>query len=106
MAASCDVTLISDQTIIAQFDLVPDVVTLSVNISGPGNGTVTSDQGGISCPSACVASFIRGTTVTLTPIPSEGSRFDEWRGGACNNQRGPCVVVMDDNRSANARFVD
>ena len=103
---SCDVTLTGDQTIVAQFDLVPDMVTLSVNTSGPGNGTVTSDQGGISCPSACVASFTRGTTVTLTPIASEGSRFDEWRGGACNNQRGPCVLVMDDNRSANARFVE
>ena len=103
---SCDVTLTSDQTIVAQFDLVPDLVTLSVNTSGPGDGTLTSDQGGISCPSACVASFTRGTTVTLTPIPSEGSRFDEWRGGACNNQRGPCVLVMDDNRSANARFVE
>ena len=103
---SCDVTLTGDQTIIAQFDLVPNVVTLSVNTSGPGNGTVTSDQGGISCPSACVVSFTRGTTVTLTPIPSEGSRFDEWRGGVCNNQRGPCVLVMDDNRSANARFVE
>jgi len=103
---SCDVTLTSDQTIVAQFDLVPDLVTLSVNTSGPGDGTVTSDQGGISCPSACMASFPRGTTVTLTPIPSEGSRFDEWRGGACNNQRGPCVLVMDDNRSANARFVE
>ena len=61
---SCDVTLTGDQTIVAQFDLVPDMVTLSVNTSGPGNGTVTSDQGGISCPSVCLASFTRGTTVT------------------------------------------
>jgi hypothetical protein len=88
---SCPVTMNTDQTVSAQFDLVsppPDTVTLTVNTSGPGDGTVTSDRGGISCPSACTASFTRGTTVTLTPAPSEGSMFDEWRCGACNNERG------------------
>jgi hypothetical protein len=84
----------------------PDLVTLTVNTSGPGEGIVTSDQGGISCPSTCVASFPRGTTVTLTATPNQGSRFAEWRGGPCNNTSGTCPLTMNDNRSANARFED
>jgi List-Bact-rpt repeat protein len=103
---SCDVTLTSDQTIVAQFDLVPDLVTLSVNTSGPGDGTVTSDQGGISCPSSCTASFPRGTTVvTLTAVPNGPSVFAGWRGGTCEAFGiAPCMITMDDNRTANARF--
>jgi len=105
-AGPCTITLDSDFTAFPVFDIAPDLVTLSVDTSGPGNGTVTSNPGGISCEPNCVASFSRNTPVTLTPIASEGSRFDEWRGGICNNQTGPCVLVLDDNRSANARFVD
>jgi len=84
----------------------PDLVTLSVNTSGPGNGIVTSNPGGISCSSACVASFPRGTTVTLTAMPTQGSHFEEWRGGPCNNISGTCQLTMNDNLSANARFED
>jgi hypothetical protein len=87
-------------------DLPSDLVTLSVNTSGPGEGIVISNPGGISCPSVCVASFPRGTTVTLTATPNQGSIFDEWRGGRCNNSSGTCQLTMNDNLSADARFED
>jgi hypothetical protein len=86
--------------------LAPGLLTLSVNTSGPGEGRVTSNPGGISCPSTCVASFPRGTTVTLTATPNQGSDFDEWQGGPCNNVSGTCQLTMNDNQSANARFED
>jgi len=103
---TCDVTLNADQTVVAQFDLVPDLVTLSVNTSGPGDGTVTSDPGGITCPNACSASFTRGTTVvTLTATPVGNSVFAGWRGNPCEAfGTGPCTITMDVNQSANARF--
>jgi hypothetical protein len=91
---------------ISAADLPLDLVTLSVNTSGPGEGIVTSNPSGISCPSACVASFPRGTTVTLTATPNQGSIFDEWRGGPCNDSSGTCQLTMNDNQSANARFED
>jgi hypothetical protein len=91
---------------ISAANLAPDVVTLSVNTSGPGGGIVTSDPAGISCPSTCVASFPRGTTVILTATPNQGSIFDEWRGGPCNNSSGSCQLTMNDNQSANAQFED
>jgi len=103
----CTTVLSADQTVVAQFDLVPDSVTLTVTTSGPGQGTVTSDQGGISCPSACTASFFRGSTVvTLTATPSGNSVFAGWRnGGPCEAfGTAPCMITMDDNRTANARF--
>jgi hypothetical protein len=91
---------------ISAADLTPALVTLSVNTSGPGAGIVTSNPGGISCPSVCVASFPRGTTVTLTATPNQGSIFDEWRGGSCDNSSGTCQLTMNDNLSADARFED
>jgi hypothetical protein len=102
----------TDQTVSAQFDLVPappDLLTLTLNKSGGGDGTVTSDPAGISCGPNCEnaqASYPRGTVVTLTAIADEESDFDEWQGGPCNNQSGQCVLTMDQNRTAMANFDD
>jgi hypothetical protein len=105
---SCPVTMNTDQTVSAQFDLVPlppDTVTLTVNLSGPGNGTVTSDPPGIVCNPICEFSYLRGTSVTLTATPNEGSVFREWRGGTCDAfGNAPCIILMFESRSANARF--
>ena len=91
------------QTVVATFDLAP--VTLTVNTSGPGQGTVTSVPGGISCPPACTASFVPGTTVTLTATPIGNSVFAGWQGGPCAPfGTAPCMITMNDNQSANARF--
>ena len=101
----CPVTMTTAQTIVAQFDLLPDLVTLSVNNSGPGDGTVTSVPAGIDCGGTCQFQFVRGTVVTLTAVPIGNSVFAGWRGGPCEPfGTGPCTITMDDNRSANARF--
>jgi hypothetical protein len=93
------------QTVVAQFDLVPDLVTLSVNKSGPGVGTVTSAPAGIDCGGTCEFQFLRGTVITLTAVPIGNSVFAGWRGGPCEAfGTAPCVITMNDNRSANARF--
>jgi hypothetical protein len=101
----CPVTMSTAQTVVAQFDLLPDLVTLSVNKSGPGVGTVTSAPAGIDCGGTCEFQFLRGTVVTLTATPIGNSVFAGWRGGPCEAfGTGPCMITMDDNRSANARF--
>lgn len=101
---SCTVTMSSDQTVSAQFDLVPQFVTLTVNKSGNGTGTVTDNTGVIVCGAFCQASYLQGTEITLTATPDAGSIFDEWMGGPCNNQTGQCVLMMDRNRTAEANF--
>ena len=68
---SLHTVMIGDQTVVAQFDIVPDLVTLRVDKSGPGNGMVRSDPGGIACLPTCVAS-LRGTQSSRSlPSPAE-----------------------------------
>ncbi len=106
-SGGCTVTMSSDQTVSAQFDLVPQFVTLTVRITGRGNGTVTDNTGLIVCGAVCQASYLQGTEITLTATPDAGSSFNEWRGGPCNNQTQlQCVLIMDRDRTAEANFND
>jgi hypothetical protein len=63
---------------------VPDY-TLTVSVSGTGEGTVTSVPTGIDCSSAggsCSASFPRGTRVALSAAPAPRSTFVGWNGSS------------------------
>jgi hypothetical protein len=73
-----------------------------VRKSGPGAGTITSVPAGISCGSACVASYANGTTVTLTATPAGKSRFQGWTGD-CSG-RSACVLTMSSNHFVGATF--
>ena len=98
--------MIGDQTVVAQFDIVPDQVTLTVNKQGSGDGTVTSDPAGISCGPGCntsQASYLRGTPVTLTATPDGTSSFNGWR-GECVTSSLTCGVVMNNNAGVIAHF--
>jgi List-Bact-rpt repeat protein len=103
-SGSCTVTMSTDQTVSARFDPAPQFVTLTVNKSGKGTGTVTDHTGAIVCGSVCQATYLQGTEVTLTATPDPGSTFNEWRMGPCNNQTGQCVLMMDRNRTVEANF--
>ena len=54
--------------------------TLTVNKTGAGTGTVTSDPLGINCGSICNASYNHGTSVTSTATADPGSTFAGWSG--------------------------
>jgi len=106
----CPVVMSTGQTVVAQFDPIvvpPDLVTLTVGKQGQGDGTVTSNPVGINCGLACMFSYQRGTTVTLTAVPDEDSSFNDWHGGPCDNSSFPtCQLVMDDNQTVSAHFDD
>jgi List-Bact-rpt repeat protein len=78
---------------------------LSVAKAGKGDGEVSSEPAGITCPpgsSACPpASFTQGTRVKLTATPVNGSVFQGWSGG-CVGQT--CEVSMDSDTSVTATF--
>jgi hypothetical protein len=74
--------------------------TLTVSITGSGNGTVTSDPSGIN--GAGQATFALGTSVTLTASAAMGSSFVGWSGAASGT--GTAVVTMSNNRSVTATF--
>ena len=72
--------------------------TLSIVLTG--TGTVTSNPTGIDCPTTCVASFNKGTSVTLT---ASGTGFGGWSGGGCSGT-GNCIVKLDQNTTVTATF--
>jgi len=76
------------------------LTTLTVAIEGSGNGTVTSNPGGISCDPTCAATYPLNSSVTLTAHAAPGSVFAGWS-GACNTSG---VVQMSSNRTCTALF--
>src|SRR5947199_4272257 len=77
--------------------------TLTVNRAGTGNGTATSSDGLITCPSTCTATYDSGISVTLTASPASGSTFATWSG--CATVSGAtCAVTMTAAKSVTATF--
>src|SRR5262249_1358776 len=75
---------------------------LSVQTSGVGQGTISSNPAGINCGQTCSASFADGTQVTLTATPTGTSFFAGWS-GSCSGV-GTCKVPTTKNLSAPADF--
>jgi Zn-dependent metalloprotease len=79
----------------------PQYYKLTVSKSGTGSGLVSGVPSGISCGAACSASYLKGTSVTLTAQASDGSVFAGWSGAAdCADG----VVTMGANKSCVATF--
>ncbi len=101
--ATCVVTMTANTLVTATFTVITRALT--VNLTGTGNGNVTSAPAGINCPAGlCSTSFITGTVVTLAAAPSLGSTFTGWSGGKCSGT-GLCVVTMTANSNVTATFV-
>ena len=82
-----------------------DVLTsvLTVLNEGAGNGTISSDPGGITCGVDCTEEYITGLTVTLSvSLDDATSSFVGWS-GACSGT-GSCVVTMNTATSVTATF--
>lgn len=77
----------------------------SLTVSVTGNGTVTSDPTGISCPYGdCAKLFPAGKPVLLMATPDATNYlFGGWSGGGCGGI-GDCSVPMTTATSVTARF--
>ena len=98
----CTVTMSDAITVTARFDPSPRF-TLTVDKSGLGIGTVTSNPGGINCGLTCSARFDAGITVALTAQPGPLSVFEGWSGGGCSGTAS-CVVTLGADTTVTARF--
>ena len=76
--------------------------TLGVSVTGTGKGAVLSAPDGISCATACNASYDWGTVVTMTPQPATGSTFTAWT-GTCSGS-GACTVTLTAAATVTAVF--
>ena len=68
-----------------------------------GAGTITAQDGRISCESDCIERYRKGTSITLTAAASAGQVFTGWR-GACAGQQNPCSVSIQHYTSVVAEF--
>ena len=82
--------------------LSPVSRTLTITKTGTGTGTVTSSPSGINCGGTCSATYLNGTSVTLTATPSSGSTFGGWT-GACFGT-GSCTVNLSGDYTVTATF--
>ena len=82
---------------------IPPDQLLTLDNTGTGSGTVTSNPPGIDCGPTCSHAFAYNTTVSLTALASSGSSFTGWSGSACYGA-GTCTVKMDAARSVTATF--
>ncbi len=76
---------------------------LTVEIAGDGEGKVTSNPAGISCPGSCSAEFEKSETVTLTASPTNRSRLSSWSIGSCDTSK-ECTVELSSSTTVTATF--
>ena len=80
----------------------PTPKTASLLVTVEGDGQVSSEPAGISCPGDCEQSFPVGTNVTLSQKPAQGSRFAGWH-GACDGA-GACAPAVSETKVVLASF--
>jgi Tol biopolymer transport system component len=81
----------------------PTQLTLTVQLAGTGQGTVTSAPPGINCGTDCTQDYADGTQVTLTAAAVSGSAFTGWSGAGCTGTA-TCTVTMGQARTVTATF--
>jgi uncharacterized repeat protein (TIGR02543 family) len=96
----CNVTMDQARSVTATFAVA--TFELTVDLAGPGSGSVSSSPSGIDCGSDCSETYEYNTEVTLTATPDTGSVLGAW-GGDCTGT-GECVVTLDQARSVTATF--
>lgn len=93
-SGTCMITISAATTVTATF--TQQMFTLTVSIVG--DGSVTSNPAGITCPGVCSRSFPAGTFVQLSTLAQAGWVFAGWSGDC------PGSCTLSSNRTAIAQF--
>ncbi len=98
---TCSLLMNADQSAIAVF--APPTSTLSVNLTGNGDGIVVSNLPGIACGTECTKALPTRTALTLSAQPAAGMLFLGWS-GACSGYTLTCPITMIGNQQVGAGF--
>ncbi|MDD5164997.1 MAG: peptidoglycan-binding protein [Candidatus Pacebacteria bacterium] len=77
--------------------------SLTIQTTGTGHGTTTSNPSGILCSSKCTSAFYAGSKITLTAIPDKYSHLTSWSGCA-SFATSTCTVTLSSSMSVFAKF--
>jgi hypothetical protein len=101
---TCVLTMTTDKTVTAHFEL-PRTLTVTAGTNSDVSGSVSSNPAGITCawvpnqPCTDTATYINGTTVTLTVVLGPGGTRVDW-GGDCAAATGTtCTILMDADKT-------
>ncbi len=97
----CTVKMSLARNVTATFKKIPSY-QLNITRLGDGTGKVASNLAGIDCGTACSASYLNKTVVTLAATPDADSTFEGWSTG-CSG-RGTCKVTMTAAKTITATF--
>jgi uncharacterized repeat protein (TIGR02543 family) len=113
---TCQITISQMSNVSANFTLIAEPLTLSVNGTGTGaiSGGSASGPYPAYCASAgdsvpqyqqqnCSPSFNYGAQVILTAMPDANMSFTGWT-GACSGNSTTCTVSMNQAQSVTAQF--
>lgn len=95
----CSLKMSAAKTVTAKF--VP-IFKLSVNKTGTGSGTVSSNPKGITCGIDCEEDYSGNTTVKITAKADKNSRFTGWSGDCTGTST--CSVAMSKAKNVTANF--
>src|SRR5579862_807659 len=103
-AASCGKVSSSSPDAPQTFDSPPpQMVTLTVSLSGTGGGNVSSTPNGIDCGTACTMTVTAGSQVTITAAPDATSTFSGYTGGGCGTAA-TCTITVSTDTTVSAAF--
>lgn len=79
------------------------LVTVAIEISGSGIGSVSSDPALFSCTGLCTRDVVLGTQLNLTPSLGDDSAFLGWSSNCPAAQR-TCRITIEQTSTVTARF--
>ena len=86
---------------VANVFAAPPQISLTVTVQG--DRVVVSDPAGIICPSDCVGSYNKSSTITLTATANPNSSFLGWN-GACVGKQLTCKIKLTSPTALTATF--
>jgi uncharacterized repeat protein (TIGR02543 family) len=99
--STCTLTMNQAASVTATFS----IMTVSLNLSQIGNGTVVANAVTIlSSTGSTTQSYNYGTSVTLAEVPATGYTFTGWSGGACAGTRTTCTLKTNQALTVTATF--